>query len=284
MSLDPLRRVAQDVLAPERVAAAIEALFWIVLITLAAWLALRISLGVIRKTAAWRPAHPADRMAPILEGLLRYAIIFTALLLVLAVLRVNIAPVLASATVIGLTVGFGAQYIIRDVLAGLFLISEGIVRTGDLVRVDADAGIVERVTLRITQLRKFSGELVTVPNGSIGRIANLSRDYARAVVEITIPYTASPGEALAALEEAARDFRAARPEARRDAPQIDGITDLRDLGFVVQCSLLTAPGEQYAAAAELRARALDALARRRITPGAAAPPAASPAAPARPAG
>jgi len=266
--LEPLNRVARDLSDPDRIAAAIETAILLVIIALAAWMTLRVSLGLIRKTGAWRTGHPAGRMTPIVEGLLRYAIVFTAIILMLATVRVNITPLLASATVVGLTIGFGAQQIIRDLLAGIFLLSEGIVQVGDLVRIDGELGAVERVTLRIVQIRRFSGELVTVPNGTIAKIGNLSRDHARAIVQVLIPYQASVSAALEALGDATRAWSAAHAADRLAEPKIDGIVELRDTGAVVQCSVLVRPGDQYAVASDLRQGALDAMARRGVTPGA----------------
>lgn len=265
--LEPFRRVSQDVLDPERIAKGIEVLIWLVLIALGAWVALRVSLGLMRRTAAWRRGHPAGRMTPIVEGLLRYTIVFTAIILMLAALRVDVTPVLASATVLGLTIGFGAQQIVRDLLAGIFLLSEGIVQIGDTVRLDGDLGVVERVTLRVTQIRKFSGELITVPNGTITKIGNLSRDYARAIVQVSIPYSASVGAALEAVREAAQAWSAAHAADRQAEAKVDGIVDLRDVGAIVECSVLTLPADQWDVASELRQRILEALARRGITPG-----------------
>lgn len=271
--LEPLRRVARDLLDPQRIAGAIEALIWLALIALAAMVALRVSLGLVRRTEALRGAHPAGRMTPIAEGLLRYTIIFTALILMLGTVHINITPILASATVVGLSIGFGAQYLIRDVLAGFFLLLEGTIQAGDVVRVDSpirvdgDLGTVERLTLRTTRIRKFSGELLTVPNGSITRIANLSRDYARAIVQVLIPYSANVGAALEALHDAGRAWADAHAADRQAEPKADGIVDLRDAGAVLQCSVLVLPGTQDAVASELRRHILEAMARRGLTPG-----------------
>lgn len=274
--LDPLRRVARDLNDPERIARAIEAAIWVAIIALGAWVVLRVSLNLVRRTAAWRTGHPAGRMAPIVEGLLRYTIVFTAIILMLSAVHVDVTPVLASATVLGVALGFGAQQIIRDLLAGIFLLSEGILQTGDFVRVDGDTGAVERVTLRVTQIRKFSGELVTIPNGTISRIGNLSRDYARAIVQVLIPYEASVGAALEAVGDAARTWSGAHAADRQAEPKVDGIIELRDAGAIVQCSVLVLPGDQWAVASELRQRVLEALARRDITPGSRVPQTAPP--------
>ena len=274
--LEPLRRVAQDLYDPERIARAIETALWLVVIALGAWVVLRVSLNFVRRTAAWRTGHPAGRMTPIVEGLLRYTIVFTAIILMLSAVHVDVTPVLASATVLGVALGFGAQQIIRDLLAGIFLLTEGIVQTGDFVRVDSDTGVVERVTLRVTQIRKFSGELLTVPNGSIARIGNLSRDYARAIVQVLIPYEASVGAALEAVGDAARAWSSAHAADRQAEAKVDGIIELRDAGAVVQCSVLVLPGDQWTVASELRQRVLEALAHRNITPGAGIPTTAPP--------
>ncbi len=269
--LEPLRQVARDVLNAEQIAAAIETGLSLALIAAGAWLLLRLSLGLVRRTAAWRTGHPAARMTPIVEGLLRYTILFTAVILMLATVHINVTPVLASATVLGVALGFGAQQIIRDMLAGIFLLSEGIVQAGDQVRVEgvtgiAETGIAERITLRMTQIRKYSGELVTMPNGSISKIGNWSRDFARAVVEILIPYGADAGAAVKAVQDAAAAWAAAHTE-RHAEPELGGITDLRDTGMVLQCSVLVSPGQQFAVASELRQLILKTLSERGITPG-----------------
>jgi small conductance mechanosensitive channel len=139
--------MGRDLLDPIRLAGALEAALRVAVIAVAAWVALRVSRGAVRHTAAWRAGHPGAGMTPIVEGLLRYAIIFAALILMLGAVHINITPVLASAGVLGLVLGFGAQYIIRDLLAGVFLISEGIIQAGDVVRVNGDVGTVERVSL-----------------------------------------------------------------------------------------------------------------------------------------
>jgi len=278
--LEPLRRVVGDVTDPQFVARGIETLIWLAIIALAAWAALRITHALLRHPSAWRAAEPSGRVTPILEGLLRYAIIFTALILMLDVVHVNVAPVLASATVLGLTLGFGAQYLIRDLLAGFFLITEGTIQTGDVVRVvgtigTTDLGTVERVALRALRIRKVTGELLTVPHGSIMWIGNLSRDYARAIVQIPIRYGANVSAALDGLREAAQAWAAAHAGDAPAESKVDGIADLRDGAIVLQCSVLVAPGREHDAAADLRRNILEALARRGVIPALGPPSAPS---------
>jgi moderate conductance mechanosensitive channel len=261
---DALRVVVHDFVTPQKIAGAIETLLLLVLIAASAWAALRISRSVLRHAEARLPEYPARTLSPVLESGVRYAIGITAFILMLEAVHVNVATILAGAGVAGLALGFGAQYLIRDVLAGVILLSEGAMKIGDLVRVDGEMGVIERITLRVTQIRKFSGELLTVPNGTIGRIGNLSRDYGRAIVQVTVPYTADVGQALQAVREAARGWAADHPQDAQGEPALDGVVDLKDVGMVLQVSVLVRPGQQPAVEPALRRSVLEALASRGI--------------------
>jgi small conductance mechanosensitive channel len=114
------------------------------------------------------------------------------------------------------------------------------------------------------QIRKFNGELLTVPNGAVTRIGNLSRGYGRAVVQITVPFTADVGSALEALRDVGREWAAANPDLALGEPSVDGTVDFKDIGVTVQLSMLVPPGRQAAVEAALRRRAIEMLAERRI--------------------
>src|ERR1700681_523983 len=115
--------------------------------------------------------------------------------LVIQRLGVPLTSLVAPATVAGVAVGFGAQRIVQDILAGIFVITERQYGFGDLIRVSAlgtttgVTGTVEDVTLRVTRLRTINGEVVFVPNGAMQQVTNLSRDWARAVVDVPVPST-----------------------------------------------------------------------------------------------
>ncbi len=261
---EAFRQVVRDLSTPRQLAGAIESVFTLIVIAAAAWVALRLSVAVVRRTETRVPGHPGRTLTPVLESALRYAIGFAALVVMLQAVHVNITGVLASAGVVGVALGFGAQYLVRDVLAGMFLLSEGVMQIGDLVRIEGDVGTVERITLRITQIRKFSGELLTIPNGAIGRLGNLSRDYGRAVVQVTVPYRADVGTALEALQDVGRAWAAANPSEAQGEPQVDGTVDFKETGAVLQLSVRVRPGRQAAVEAALRKGALQALASRGI--------------------
>ncbi len=262
---DVLRKAAGNMFPPDRLTGIIETVLLLVLVIVAAWITQRLTLAVIRRAGSHAAGHPGSRtLTPVFESAARYAIGFAALVAILQAVHVNITGVIASAGVVGVALGFGAQYIIRDVLAGMFLISEGVMQIGDLVRIDGDVGSVERITLRATQIRKFSGELLTIPNGVIARIGNLSRNYGRAIVQVTVPYRADLGAALEALGEAGRAWAADNAAEALGEPSVDGAVEFRETGTALQLSVLVRPGRQAGAESDLRRRALQALASRGV--------------------
>lgn len=259
---DVLRQITHDVGDPRAWAGLVEHVVALLVIALVAWVAVALLTHAIRR-AGRRPGRPLT-LAPLAESFVRYTIGFAALVLMLEAVHVNITAILASAGLLSLAFGFGAQYVIRDVLAGLFLLSEGVAQIGDLVRLDADTGTVERITLRTMQIRKFNGELLTVPNGAITRIGNLSRGMGRAIVQVTIPYRADVGKALEVLRGVGREWAAAHPDDARGEPSVDGAIDFKESGVTIQLSVLVAAGRQWSAEAAMRQRILEDLAEQGI--------------------
>ncbi len=128
--------------------------------------------------------------------------------LVLGELGISIAPILATAGVAGVAIGFGAQSLIKDFLGGFFLLLDDQVREGDVVEVAGLSGLVEEVTLRYVRLRNFEGHVHFVPNGEIKTVTNRTRGFAHAVIEVGVAYREDPDEALAVMKDVARAMRA----------------------------------------------------------------------------
>ena len=190
-----------------------------------------------------------------------------AVFMVLSTLGVPVTGLVAPATVLGVGLGFGAQRIVGDVLAGFFLITERQYGFGDVVAIavtgaaEAATGTVEDVTLRITRLRSSNGEVVTIPNGQIVKVVNLSRDWARAVVDVPVPTSSDVtrvNEILRAVgDEAFRDPALAR--LLLDPPSVMGVESL-DLDQVnVRMVARTLPGKQFEVGRDLRARVVQAF-------------------------
>jgi small conductance mechanosensitive channel len=188
-------------------------------------------------------------------------------------LGIPLSGLVAPATILGVAFGLGGQRIAQDLLASFFIIAERQYGFGDLVRVSTtgvvgDAtGTVEDVNLRVTRLRSVDGEVIIVPNGQISRTTNLSRDWARAVIDVPIPATVGVGRAteilqkvgVAAYEDA--DLRA----LLLDAPTVMGVETIEVDEFRIRVVARTLPGKQFAVGRELRTRVAVAFRREGMT-------------------
>ncbi|MFA5325852.1 MAG: mechanosensitive ion channel domain-containing protein, partial [Bacteroidales bacterium] len=132
-----------------------------------------------------------ETLIRIFSGIIRGTIIIIALLIILTELGIKIAPILAGAGIVGVAVGFGAQYLIKDLISGLFIIIENQYRVGDVVNFDGIGGLVEDITLRMTTLRDLDGTVHHIPHGNIKSVSNLSKEYARINLNIGISYSSN---------------------------------------------------------------------------------------------
>src|SRR5262249_26777868 len=158
-----------------------------------------------------------------------------ALLTALDKVGINPAPALLIGGLCGIAIGFGAQHLVRDVLTGFFIVLEDQFVVGDSVQINATAGRVEHLTLRRTVLRDQRGALVTIANGEIRTVANLSRDWSQTFVDVALGVEVAVEKAMQALEAAAADLRAdaAWSQALVDGPRILGVQHLARQGCVI---------------------------------------------------
>ncbi len=187
--------------------------------------------------------------------------------LVLQRLRVPLTSLVAPATVVGVAVGFGAQRVVQDLMAGFFVISERQYGFGDVIRVVPTgsnvgvSGTVEEVTLRVTRLRTSNGELVIQPNGDIRQVVNLSRDWARSVIDVPVPVGTDINKVTALLREVGRDSFS-DPELHvllLDPPTVMGVESIEVDHVNMRLVARTLPGKQFDVARQLRARIATAL-------------------------
>jgi len=179
-----------------------------------------------------------------------------AILTALPVFGFNVTPIAAVAGLASLAFGFGAQHLVRDLINGFFIIIEDQFVVGEVVQIGTAIGRVEYVTLRRTVVRDPQGALVTIPNGEITRVSNLSRDWGQVFVDISIPQEASADAALAALERVCADLRndASWSPVLVDGPRALGVESFGPAGATLRLQLRTVPGRQDDAARELRRR------------------------------
>ena len=200
-------------------------------------------------------------MAGLVYGVGVAVIILLAILEVLNELGFAITPIAAVATLASLSVGFGAQHLVKDLINGFFIVLEDQFVVGDLIRVNAEIGRVEHITLRRTVIRNAEGARVSIPNGLIGQVANMSRDWSQTLVDVTIPSSEAVGRALAILEKVCGDFRI-DPDwspALVDGPRVLGIEALSLDGTILRMILKSAALRQDDVARELRRRVKLAL-------------------------
>jgi small conductance mechanosensitive channel len=182
---------------------------------------------------------------------------FVAIVAIFDVLGVSLGPILATAGILGVALGFGTQQMVRDFIAGFFIVTEDQLGVGDTVDLGGGAkGVVERVSLRATHLRDVEGTVWHVPNGQITRVANRSQEWARALIDVVLPYSVDVARASEVMKATA-DALAADPDfvmAITDAPELWGIQEFSPAGVEVRLVIRTLPAGQFAVLRELRAR------------------------------
>jgi small-conductance mechanosensitive channel len=163
--------------------------------------------------------------------------------LVLDTLGISIAPILATAGVAGLAIGFGAQSLIKDYFTGFFILLEDQIREGDVVEIAGKAGLVEEVTLRYVRLRDGDGFVHFVPNGEIKLVSNRTRGFARAVVDVGVGYGVDIEQAFAVMREVATSMRADEKWKPRIADDLEvlGVEKLADSAVLLRVQLRVVP-------------------------------------------
>ncbi len=176
--------------------------------------------------------------------------------MILAELGINIAPIIASAGIAGLALGFGAQSLVKDFLSGTFMILEDQLGVGDVVDLGEMSGTVEAVSLRVTRARDINGTVWYVPNGQILRVANNSQGWARAVVDVVVAYTSDLNQASAILHDVAADVWDDDDlrEVLVEEPEVTGIESFGTDGVTLRLMVKTQPLQQWRVAREIRAR------------------------------
>jgi small conductance mechanosensitive channel len=250
----------------------------IIVILVAALIAVRaarIGIGAIQKRLASGGIRPdlewqrrASTLGGILTRLVSTLVWFVTVLMVLRELAIDVLPLLTGAGIAGLAVGFGAQNLVRDVISGFFLILEDQVRVGDNARVNGVAGTIEAVNLRTIVLRDGEGAVHVFPNGTVSALANLSKQFGFATVDVRVAY----GEDLDRVFGTIREVGAAMqhdPQFREvllDPVDVVGVESIGDGFSTVRARFRTLPLHHGRVANELRRRLLTALTRRGIRP------------------
>jgi small-conductance mechanosensitive channel len=161
---------------------------------------------------------------------------------------------LAGAGIAGLAVGFGAQSLVKDIISGFFILFEDQYGVGDVVRIGEFSGVVERMTLRATMLRNLEGQVHVIPNGSIQNVTVMTREWARAVLDITIQYEEELSKVYEALERVGSRLAQEWPDRILEGPTVLGIERMDDIGVTIRSIVKTPPFKQADLLREWRLR------------------------------
>ncbi|MGB9029447.1 MAG: mechanosensitive ion channel family protein [Acidobacteriaceae bacterium] len=196
-------------------------------------------------------------------------ILFLAVLQVLPILGFNLGPLLTSAGVAGVAIGLAAQNIVKDCFNGFLILIDDQFDVGDVVRIAGVSGTVETMTLRRTQVRDGDGTLYIVPNSQITTVANLTRDFSVATINVSVDFSANPDEVMALLKEVAMSVR--KDPAYKDVylgdPVLLGVDSIKGSQVIYPVQLKTKANQQWAAQRETQRRIRLALDEKGILPG-----------------
>ena len=203
-----------------------------------------------------RRGQRAQTMGSLLKSVVTMVILAIVIITVLARFGIPVAPILASAGVLGVALGFGAQNLVKDFLAGIFMVLEDQYGVGDSVDLGEASGSVEAVGLRVTRLRDVNGTVWYVRNGEVLRVGNQSQTWARTVLDVTVSYESDLDRVQAVLAEVAHSLveDPAYSKLVLEEPEVWGVERFDKDGVVMRLVLKTAPAEQWGVARALRQR------------------------------
>ena len=206
--------------------------------------------------SAAEQAKRARTLGDLVRNIIRAFIIAAAGLMILGELSINTAPLLTGAGILGLAIGFGAQTLVKDVISGFFIILENQVRVGDVVEINGTNGLVEAITLRTIVLRDVRGAVHVFPCGAVNTLANLTKDYSYAMLDVQVDYQHDTDHVVAILREVADEVRhdPAFAPSILEPLEVLGIESLTDTGVNLRARIKTLPQRQWDVARELRRR------------------------------
>ncbi|MFF1714270.1 mechanosensitive ion channel family protein [Streptomyces sp. NPDC058268] len=214
-----------------------------------------------RSRAKERREQRARTVGSVLSSIVTVVVGAVALAMVLDQIGIALGPLLASASVVGLAIGFGAQNLVADYLSGMLIMLEDQYGVGDSVDLGEAIGEVEHVGLRLTQIRDLNGGLWHIRNGEILRVRNDSQEWARAVLDVSVAYESNLDTVYNAMEQAGHDMRQDPQFAGvlLEDPAVWGVQSLDADGVVVRVAVKTVPLQQWSVTRELRRRVKEAL-------------------------
>ena len=204
-----------------------------------------------------RVEQRTETLRLVVRSVSRAVLILLVVLMISAELGFNIGPVLASAGIVGLAVGFGAQSLVKDVISGFFILFEDQFGIGDVVKIGDFTGDVERMTLRATVLRNLEGQVYVVPNGNIQNVTVMTKDWARAVLDLTVSHKEELARVFDVLQRIGARLAQDWPDRVLEQPTVLGVEKLDEAGVTIRSVVKTPPFKQADVLREWRRRVKD---------------------------
>ncbi|MCU0889688.1 MAG: mechanosensitive ion channel, partial [Rubritepida sp.] len=218
--------------------------------------AMQRQLAALPTTGSAARSARVRTLLPMLRTALGVVLVIIVGLTIASEIGINVAPLLAGAGVVGLAIGFGSQTLVRDVITGVFLLLEDAVAVGDVITVGGLSGTVEQLSIRSIKLRALDGSVHIVPFSAVTTVTNQTRDFAFAVADLTLDYSADTDEAVMMLRQLGEELR----EDEAWAPQllapleVMGVERIQEGAVVVRARIMTPPTRRWAVARELNRR------------------------------
>ncbi len=243
-----------------------------------AWLALHFGMVIIRKVI-WRaiesdPSSGTQRaqelryntLVKIIGSIYKVSVIFIASLIILSELGVGLAPLFAGAGIFSLAIGFGAQDLVKDIVAGIFILFENQYRVGDIVDLEGASGKVEKMTLRVTVVRSMDGNVHYVPNGSIKQATNKTMEFSKVNLTINVAYGADIEKVEKIINALGKQLSSEKEweDQILEKPHFLRVTKLGDSSVEIKVVGKTEPNKQWGVTGELRKRILKAFKKEQI--------------------
>jgi small-conductance mechanosensitive channel len=213
--------------------------------------------SALKKTGAEAEMQKrVDTLSSLISYLLVAVIIIVAFIMILDQLGIKTGPILASAGVAGVAIGFGAQHLVQDVISGFFILIDEKIRIGDVVETAGQSGLVEKVNLRLTVLRDMSGNVHYIRNGMIDIVTNMTKDYSQYVFDIGVAYREDVDEVISVIKEVDAELRN-DPEFKNDILnpiEIFGLDQFADSAVIIKARTTTKPIKQWRIGREFNRR------------------------------
>jgi len=211
----------------------------------------RVALRKGRKDKA--AVHRTETSRSIIGSIFSYIVFFLVIAVVLTLFGMDLSSMLAAAGVVSIAIAFGAQTLVKDLLSGLFIWSERSMTVGDIVSINGLDGTVEAITIRTIALRNYNGNVITIPNGDIRTITNMSRGFKRAIVNVPCPYEENQ-ERLVAMVKEEMEIAAREVSGIENVPDVMSIVAFDSNSVRLQVAVVCPVGEHWRIERELRSR------------------------------